>query len=60
MRYKGFMKGRILLFIIRYLELEYFDYLGAIRQIKFPILCEYDAKTFEMKILALSEDLIQL
>ena len=43
-----------------YLELEYFDDLDAIRQIKFPILCEYDAKTSRMKILALSEDLSQL
>ena len=43
-----------------YLGLEYFDDLDAIRQIKFPIFCEYDAKTCEMKILALSEDLSQL
>ena len=43
-----------------YLELEFFDDLDAIRQTKFPILCEYDAKTSRMKILALSEDLSQL
>ena len=42
------------------LELEYSDDLNAIRQIKFPILCEYDAKPSKMKILAFSEDLSQL
>ena len=38
----------------------YSDELYGIRQIKFPILCEYDAKTSEIKILVVSEELSQL
>ena len=41
--------------------MEYSDDLNAIiRQIKFPIFCEYEVKTSEMKIWALSEDLSQI
>ena len=41
--------------------MEYFDDVyGAIRQIKFQILCEYEVKTSETKIQALSEDLSQI
>ena len=40
--------------------MEYFDHLYAIRQIKFQILCEYELKTSEMNIWALSEDLCQI
>ena len=40
--------------------MEYFDDLYAIRQIKLQILCEYEVKTSEMNIWALSEDLCQI
>ena len=42
------------------LELESANVLYTIRQIKFPILCEYEVKTSKMKIMALSEDLSQI
>ena len=42
------------------LELEFLDDLNAIRQIKFPILCEYDMKTSKKKIQANSQDLNQI
>ena len=40
--------------------MEYSDDLYTIRQIKFPILYEYEVKTSKMKILVLSEDLSQI
>ena len=40
--------------------MEFFDDLYAIRQLKFPILSEYEIKTSKMKIQALSEDLSQI
>ena len=40
--------------------MEYSDDLSAIRQMKFQILCEYEVKTSEMNIWALSEDLCQI
>ena len=43
-----------------HIELEYSNDLYAIRQIKFPILCEYEVKTSKVQILALCEDLSQI
>ena len=40
--------------------MEYSGDLHAIRQIKYPILYEYEVNTSEMKIWALSKDLAQI
>ena len=42
------------------MKLEYSGNLHAIRQVKFQIFCQYEVKTSEMKLWALSEDLTEI